>query len=175
MIVGIRKIALFASQKLQFRSRMQSSPLRENVLEISRNRKCFEKLRPRPSYCSCCKLQELWKELASAPYIASISKHLIMILWICHTEKGWISYSATDNSNIEAAYKANLSTFDLNLNGNSYIINFEKMEQINRKTSLSRSVQRISPNVIVAWISFSNLTWPSTLCRVGNGFVLSTM
>ena len=65
-------------------------------------------------------------------------------VWCCHTEQGWVPYPDADCANIDAAFNSNQLHFDVNLNRNSYRIDFAKCIQTNRKTSIPRPVQRIS-------------------------------
>ncbi len=70
-----------------------------------------------------------------------------MAEWVCHTEKGWISYLEKDSKKIEAALKSNNTHVDLIFNGSSYRIDFANMKQVNRGTDVSRNIQRISSAV----------------------------
>jgi E3 ubiquitin-protein ligase TRIP12 len=70
-----------------------------------------------------------------------------MAKWICHTERGWVPYSDEDSTKIDASLKSKASHVDLDINGNSYRIEFATMNQINRDTGVSRNVQRISSTV----------------------------
>jgi hypothetical protein len=75
-----------------------------------------------------------------------------MAKWVCLSDNGWVSYSEEDSGKIEAALNSDARYIDLNFNGNTYRIDFSTMNQTNRGTAVSRSVQRISSAV-----SFFNL------------------